>query len=137
MVTKVGSIGNPFSRTWKELMGRLPRLVPLTFIPTLVLFLLLVVLFSEVTTGAGGRTFEVDHLWAVVPPGVTTAMLWLPLGGAPAAITNVAVICVELTTVRPETVMPVGRLLMVVVPIKLVPMRVTGTLVPATPDVRD
>ncbi len=48
------------------------------------------------------------------------------------AIAKFAVICVELTTFTPLVVMPAG-VFTVVPDVKLVPVNVTGTLVPATP----
>jgi hypothetical protein len=77
------------SRTWNELMGRLPRLVPLTFMPTLLLRLLMAVLFSDVITGVGGRT--VNGVVLVVPPGVVTVMVPVPCV-AVVAMPRVAVI---------------------------------------------
>ena len=54
---------------------------------------------------------------------------------APPPITKVAVICVELTTVIPVTVIPVPEVKLTLVPlvVKLVPVRVTATFVPRAP----
>src|SRR5450432_31518 len=131
MLTMVLPTATPFKSTWTEPIPRLPRLVPFRFMPMLLLRLLIVVLFNEVIAGAGGRTLNVTAV--VVPAGVTTEMLWFPWT-AFGAIWNVAVIWVELTTTRFETVMPAVPVLMAVAPVRVVPVMVTGTLWPATPD---
>ena len=65
----------------------------------------------------------------LVPPEVVTDTEPLL---ALLAMVKVAVICVELTTLRPLTVMPAGTL-RVAPDVKLVPVKVTETLVPCTP----
>ena len=68
----------------------------------------------------------------VVPPGVVTVMVWLPCV-ALAAMVNVAVICVELTTTRFVTENPVLALTLIeVAPVRLVPVSVAvNAAVPA------
>src|SRR5258706_7172889 len=90
---------------------------------------------TEVIVGGGGSTLKTTA--PVVPPGVVTVILRFPWVAA-AVMVKVAVICVELTTVRPETVMPVkpaGLALMAVAPVRLVPVRVTTVVRPAGLDV--
>ena len=73
----------------------------------------------------------------VVPPlpfGVATPIVLLPAGAAP-PMTNVAVICESFTTVKLLTVKLAPSPLRPVAPVRSVPLRVIGTLVPATPEV--
>ena len=70
----------------------------------------------------------------LVPPGVLTLRLCVPKVALP-AITNVAVICVELTTVTPVAVIPLPAVMLVPLVVKFVPVRVTPTLRPRTPEV--
>ena len=69
------------------------------------------------------------------PPGVVTRTLCAPRL-ALVAITNVAVMLVELTTLVPVTVMPVPDVKLTADPVvvKFVPVSVTATLVPRTPE---
>jgi hypothetical protein len=71
----------------------------------------------------------------LVPPGVITLRLCVPKLALP-AITNVAVICAELTTVTAVAVIPLPEVKLIVVPliVKFVPVRVTPTLRPRTPE---
>ena len=76
----------------------------------------------------------VNVLGLLVPPAVETVTLWFP-SVAPGAITNVAVICVPaLFTTTLLTVIPVPAFTVARSPPKLVPIRVTATLVPRTPE---
>jgi len=68
----------------------------------------------------------------VVPSGVVTFTVLRPVV-AVGAIVNVAVTLVELTTVRPLTVIPVPETLIAVAPVRFAPVRVTGTAVPRMP----
>jgi hypothetical protein len=82
------------------------------------------------SVGGGGLTVKMAG--ALVPPLVVT-VTFAPPSVALAAMVNVAVIRVALTTVKALTAMP-GLLVVTVAPrIKFVPVRVTGTLVPWTP----
>src|SRR5476651_102444 len=81
----------------------------------------------ELIVGGGGSTLKGTA--PVVPPGVVTVILRLPWAAA-AVILNVALICVELTTETIVAVMPAPAL-MEVAPVRLVPVRVTGTVWPA------
>src|ERR1019366_313246 len=79
------------------------------------------------SVGGGGLTVKIAG--ALVPPLVVT-VTFAPPSVALAAMVNVAVIRVALTTVKALTAMP-GLLVVTVAPrIKFVPVRVTGTLVP-------
>ena len=85
---------------------------------------------TEVSVGAAG--FTVNATAPLVPPAVVTVMFAVPITAA-APMVNVAVIWAELTTVTLLAVTP-GLLTATVAPAtKLVPVRVTGTLVPCTP----
>jgi hypothetical protein len=69
----------------------------------------------------------------LVPPGVVTLTL-CAVKPAVLVITKFAVICVALTTVTPPAVTPTPLMLIVVpVVVKLVPVRVTATVVPRAP----
>src|SRR5438270_321753 len=119
----------PFRNTLTAVMAlALLKLVPWTVTPWL--FAPLVSGAIWVITGTGGSTLKTTA--PVVPPGVVTVILRLPCV-AFAAMTNVAVICVELTRTWFVTVMPVkpAGLALIVAPFRLVPVRVTLTLVPA------
>jgi len=70
----------------------------------------------------------------LVPFGVVT-VTFLAVSGAPAPIVKVAVIVVLLTTTRALTVTPVPDTFTAVAPVRFVPVRVTGTAVPRTPEV--
>ena len=88
--------------------------------------------FIELMVGAapGAATVKVTVL--LVPPAVVALILCGPVA-ALAAITNVAVIWVAVTAGAPLVVIPVGRFS--VAPVRLVPVSVTATLVPAVPEV--
>src|SRR5207248_4960130 len=86
--------------------------------------------FIRIGTNTGAEI--VNGTAGVVPPDVVTVTLAVP-GAALMAIVNVAVICVEFTTVMPLTVTP-GLLTAIVAPVvKLVPIRVTPPADPVTP----
>jgi len=70
----------------------------------------------------------------LVPPGVVTLTVLAEMVAVP-EIVKFAVTVVELTTVKPLTVMPVPDTLIAVAPVRLVPVRVTGTTVSRTPEV--
>ena len=84
----------------------------------------------EASVGVGGLTVKATAL--LVPPGVVTVMLWAPVA-ALAPITREAVICVAVATGVPLTVMPDGRFRLA--PVRFVPVRVTGSVAPWTPEV--
>jgi len=86
----------------------------------------------EVSVGAGGAV-TVNVTLPVFPAGVAT-LTFLAVSPAVAVIVNVAFTCVSLTTVRPLTVMPVPETFTPLAPVKPVPVRVTRTLPPRTPD---
>ena len=69
----------------------------------------------------------------VFPIGVVTLTV-LAVCAAPDVIVKVALIVVELTTVRAPTVTPVPDTVTVVAPVRLVPVSVTGTLLPIVPE---
>jgi len=73
----------------------------------------------------------VNTMVPLVPPGVVIVTFCAP-GVAPAAIAKVAVTVVEFVTLSPDTVMSEPALILVA-PVRLVPVRVTGTVVPTTP----
>ena len=76
-----------------------------------------------------GETVKMTAL--LVPPGVVTVTLpELAL----AASTKLAVICVALTTVGLVTVIPEGALITVAPMVSPAPVRVTGTVAPAAPE---
>ena len=81
-------------------------------------------------TGAGGMTVKVTA--PLVPPEVVTDTVCAPVV-ALEAITRVAVIVEALTTFTPETVMPEALAVTVAPAMKLLPVKVTGTLVPCRP----
>ena len=83
----------------------------------------------EVRVGVSRVTVKLTGL--VVPPKVVTVTVAEP--DALAAMANVAVICVELTTVTLLTVTPAALTLTVAPGTKLVPVRVTFTLAPGAP----
>jgi hypothetical protein len=85
---------------------------------------------TEVSVGAAAFTVNVTPP-LFCPPDVTVTVS--PPVGAPAAIWNVAVICVVLTTTTPLTVTPLPLTFTVEPAPKFVPVNVTGTLVPCTP----
>jgi hypothetical protein len=108
--------------------------VPVRFVPVKVtgtLVPLMPVLGAiEVSVGVGGAV-TVNTTLPVVPIGVTTAT-FLAERVAPAAIVNVVVTVVGVT-VKAPTVIPVPDTVTAVAPVRPVPLRVTGTLVPLTP----
>ena len=69
----------------------------------------------------------------LVPPGAVT-LTFLGVVSAPAVIAKDAVTVVSFTTVRPLAVTPVPDTLIAVVPVRPLPVRVIGTLVPCSPN---
>src|SRR5471030_2510847 len=103
----VVGIAVPFRSTWMAVMLLAPvRLVPPSVTPCGEP--LLRGTLSEVIAGGGGSTLKTTA--PVVPPGVVTVILRFPWT-AVLAMAKLAVICVELTTVRPVTTMPVPALI--------------------------
>jgi len=102
------------------------KLVPVSVIVPVVVPWALIVWLSEVSVGAGST---VKGFVLEVPPGAVTEMLLAPRV-APAETANVAVICVGLTIIRFDTVMPAGAL-MVTGATKFVPVSVS--LIEAAP----
>jgi hypothetical protein len=86
----------------------------------------------EIRVGAGGLV-TVNVTVLLVPPGVTTAT-FLAVSAAPAVMVKVAVTVVLFTTTRLLTVTPAPDTLMAEAPVRLVPVSVTGTAVPLTPE---
>jgi hypothetical protein len=86
----------------------------------------------DASVGAAGLT-TVNVSVLLVPPGVVTLTV-LALAVAVAEIANVAVTVVLLTTVRPLYVTPAPDTVIVVAPVRSVPVSVTGTLVPLVPE---
>ncbi|HWC16417.1 MAG TPA: hypothetical protein VG498_05360, partial [Terriglobales bacterium] len=70
----------------------------------------------------------------LVPAAVVTLTV-LVVAAAPIEITKFAVTVVEFTTVMELTAMPVPEGFTAVVPVRLVPVSVTRTVVPRVPDV--
>jgi hypothetical protein len=69
----------------------------------------------------------------LVPPGVMTATVYAPIG-AVAATARLAVAVVALVTLKPLTVTPVPDTARAVAPVRLVPVRVMGTMAPCAPE---
>jgi hypothetical protein len=106
-----------------------PKFVPVSVTGTLVPCTPLLGL-TEVSVGAPAFTVNVTPL-LFSPPDVTVTVS-APVA-ALAAIWNVAVICVALTTTTLLTVTPLPLTFTVEPAPKFVPVSVTGTLVPCTP----
>jgi hypothetical protein len=89
---------------------------------------------TPVTVGAGGRvTVNVTAgLTGLVPDGVVM-VTFLADRVAVVVIAKIAVTCAESTTVIPLAVTPVPDTFTAVAPVRLVPVRVTGILVPRAP----
>jgi hypothetical protein len=85
----------------------------------------------EVRVGGGGAT-TVKVTLLLVPPGVVTLTVLAEVVAVP-EIVKFAVTVVGFTTVRALTVIPVPETVIALVPVRLVPVRVTGTSVPRTP----
>jgi hypothetical protein len=110
------------------------RLVPVSVTGTLVVPLVgCVAVFGVIEASVGPCTMNVAVL--LVPFDVVTTATFLDPVEAVLVMLRVAVIVVGLTTLKvPEaTVTPVPSPVSPVAPAKLVPLRVTGTLVPRTP----
>src|SRR5471030_984808 len=122
-------IAIPFLNTLTAVMEvAVAKVAPPTLTPWLFTVALLVKgELIEVIVGGGGSTLKTTA--PVVPPGVVTVILRFPWAAA-AVMTNEALICVELTTETIVAVMPAPAL-MEVAPVRLVPVRVTGTVWPA------
>ena len=85
---------------------------------------------SEDSVGLGaGAALTVKDWAALVPPLVVTVTLWEPVA-AVGAMTKVAVMRAELTTVTLATDTPAPPMAMVAPGLKLDPVSVTGTLAP-------
>jgi len=111
----------------------LVRLVPVRVTGTLMLPLAgCVAEFGEIEVSIGAGRPTVNVTVPLVPPGVVTLTV-LAVAAAVDGIANVAVTVVAFTTVMPLTVMSPPDTVTAVAPVKLVPVRVTGTLVPLTP----
>jgi hypothetical protein len=90
---------------------------------------------TEVRVAVGGLTTAKFTL-LLVPPGVViVTVLGPPVMPALGAIVKVAVTEVLLATVRLDTVNPWPETVIAVAPVRLVPVRVTLTDVPRTPEV--
>jgi len=87
----------------------------------------------EVSVGAPGEV-TVNVTVLLGPPGVVMVTVRAETVAVP-AIVKVAVAVVALTTVRPLTVTPVPETATAVAPVRFVPVSVTGTLVPRTPEI--
>jgi hypothetical protein len=85
----------------------------------------------DAKVGTGGVT-TVNVTVLVVPPGAVT-LTFLAVSAAFAAITNDAVTVVALTAVTPVTDIPAPETFTAVAPVRLVPVRVTGTVSPRPP----
>ena len=83
-------------------------------------------LFGLIEVSVGGARFTVNGCAPLVPPEVVTVTFWAPVA-AFAAMANVAVICVALSTVVLLTVIPAPLRAMVAPAAKFVPVRVTGS----------
>ena len=90
-------------------------------------------LFGDTALRVGGGGAFTVNVIVLVPPGVVTVTLCAP-NAAVVAMLNVAVTVVSLTTVRPLTVTPAPEMLIAVVVASQVPVIVTGTLLPSTPE---
>src|SRR3954451_572054 len=87
--------------------------------------------FTEAIVGSAPGATTVKVTGPVVPPAVVAVMDCAPRV-ALAAITKVAVIWVAVTVGAAAVVMPVGRVS--VAPVRFVPVMVTATLDPCTPE---
>jgi len=85
---------------------------------------------GETALRVGASTVKVTEL--LVPPGVVT-VTFRAVAPAVGAMTKVAVIVLSFTTVRLLTVTPAPETVMAVAPVRLVPLRVTGTGVARSP----
>lgn len=87
-----------------------------------------------------GSAPDQRYLWTVnvtvllVPSVPVVTFTVLELAVAFEVIVNVAVTVVSLTTERPLTVTPEPETVIVVAPVRPLPVRVTGTLVPRVPE---
>ena len=88
---------------------------------------------TETSVGRGGLT-TVNVTVLVVPPGVTVTLTVLADRLAPAVMVNVALTVVSFTTARLLEVTPVPDTVIAVVPVRPLPVRVTGTLVARVPE---
>jgi hypothetical protein len=82
------------------------------------------------TVGAGGATTVNVRLGLVAPPAFVT-LRFLAVAAAPSVIARLAVTVVSFTTVMPLAVTPEPDTVIAVTPVRLLPVKVTGTLVPA------
>ncbi len=88
---------------------------------------------TAVNVGVGGAS-TVNVTVLLVPPGVVVMLTVLEPVVAEVEIVNVAVTVVSFTTVRLLEVTPEPDTVIAVAPVRPVPVRVTGTLVPRTPE---
>jgi len=88
---------------------------------------------TEVSVGTGGPT-TVKVTVLLVPPGVVVTLTFRALIVAVAEIASVAVTVASLTTIRLLYVTPVLDTVIAVAPVRPLPLRVTGTLVPRVPE---
>src|ERR1700730_2132740 len=79
-----------------------------------------------------GGVWTVNVTALLVPPDEVT-VTFLPVGAAPPVIVKFAVTVVEFTAVKLGTVTPEPDTVTAIVPIRLVPVKVTATVVPRTP----
>jgi hypothetical protein len=88
---------------------------------------------SEVSVGVDGRTVNAPVRMLVVPPGVVTLTLLVPV----AAVAVMLKVAVTVVAVEPVTtaLTPVPEKFTVVAPVRPVPLSVTTTAVPCTPEV--
>lgn len=87
----------------------------------------------DVSVGLAGVT-TVNVTVLVVPSAAVVTLTFLALRVAEDVTVNVAVTVVSLTTVRSLEVTPEPEIVMAVAPVRPLPVRVTGTLVPRAPE---
>jgi hypothetical protein len=139
-IVNVAVICEPFTTTTLPAVTPLPltpTVAPETkFVPVNVTFTAVpcTPLFgaTDVSVGVDAEPFTVKGTAPVTPPGAATVTL-CPPAEAFDAMLNVAVICVELTITGFDNVNPPPATEIVELFRKPVPVRVTGTLVPAFP----
>ena len=86
---------------------------------------------TEVRVGAGRLTTV--NVTVLLAPAAVVTLTFLVVRAAVGLMMNVAVTLVALETVRLLAVIPPPDTLMPVAPVRFVPVRVTGTLVPLAP----
>jgi len=113
----------------------LTALVPVRFVPVRVTGTVAPcapVLGLIVVSVGGGIVVTVNVTPPLVPPGVVTVTFRPPVAALP-LMAKLAVIEVALTTLTPLTVTPVPDTVIAVAFVRLVPVRVTGTVAPCKP----